>query len=1030
MAPALDRGDDGSTEPHARTPAQRYAEFRDRQSSPELTKFRALYDFEFDDFQVQACTALNEGNGVLVAAPTGSGKTVVGEFAVHLALERGLKCFYTTPIKALSNQKYADLVRRYDSRTVGLLTGDNSVNGEAPIVVMTTEVLRNMLYAGSPTLRGLGYVVLDEVHYLADRSRGAVWEEVIIHLPESVRLVALSATVSNAEEFGDWLDDLRGGVTVIVDEHRPVPLWQHMMVGNRLYDLFTDPAGTRVNPELLRIAQRDRWAQQSVQATGSSRPGRGGRRGHPGGRAGHNGSRPKYTGGYASRGGGGRNAGGFAPGRGRPPYRPEVISRLDSAGLLPAINFIFSRAGCDAAVQQCLAAGLRLTQPDEAVAITEFVEERTADIPDEDLAVLGYGEFLSGLQRGIAAHHAGLLPTFKEVVEELFSSGLVRVVFATETLALGINMPARTVVIEKLDKWNGETHAELTPGEYTQLTGRAGRRGIDVEGHAVVLWQPGIDPQAVAGLAGTRTYPLNSSFRPSYNMAVNLTGQVGRDRAAALLESSFAQFQADRGVMDLTRQIRRNSEAMAGLAEKMACDQGDFAEYAAMRRELSDLEGDLSRRRAVARRTEAARSLEALRRGDIIRVPGGRRAGMAVVLDPGPGSGRTPHTGGGPGPSGREQRGRGQGRTANERGRSVGPDAAQLAAMAGHGPLVLTANRQVKRLSLDDFPVPVEAVDRIRIPASFSVRSPQHRRDLAASMRSRLAGRDIAGPQRVADWNDGASHRAAAADQPGSADRTGGGPGARSGLSSPDQQIADLRRRLRRHASHGCPDREEHARYAERYARLKRETEALERKVASRSHVIARTFDRVCAVLESLGYLTGDTVTPEGRLLGGLYSELDLLAAECLRRGYWNGLDTQELAACVSALSFESRQIDDTAAPRLPSAKVRDVLGRMVRAWGQLDELEKENGVSFLREPDLHFASAAYEWAGGARLEDVLETADLTPGDFVRAVKQLIDLLDQIASAPVPGSAGGDLRATARAAIDGIRRGVIAYTSV
>ena len=656
MAPALDRGDDGSTEPHARTPAQRYAEFRDRQSSPELTKFRALYDFEFDDFQVQACTALNEGNGVLVAAPTGSGKTVVGEFAVHLALERGLKCFYTTPIKALSNQKYADLVRRYDSRTVGLLTGDNSVNGEAPIVVMTTEVLRNMLYAGSSTLRGLGYVVLDEVHYLADRSRGAVWEEVIIHLPESVRLVALSATVSNAEEFGDWLDDLRGGVTVIVDEHRPVPLWQHMMVGSRLYDLFTDPAGTRVNPELLRIAQRDRWAQQSVQATGSSRPGRGGRRGHPGGRAGHNGSRPKYTGGYASRGGGGRNAGGFAPGRGRPPYRPEVISRLDSAGLLPAINFIFSRAGCDAAVQQCLAAGLRLTQPDEAVAITEFVEERTADIPDEDLAVLGYGEFLSGLQRGIAAHHAGMLPTFKEVVEELFSSGLVRVVFATETLALGINMPARTVVIEKLDKWNGETHAELTPGEYTQLTGRAGRRGIDVEGHAVVLWQPGIDPQAVAGLAGTRTYPLNSSFRPSYNMAVNLTGQVGRDRAAALLESSFAQFQADRGVMDLTRQIRRNSEAMAGLAEKMACDQGDFAEYAAMRRELSDLEGDLSRRRAVARRTEAARSLEALRRGDIIRVPGGRRAGMAVVLDPGPGSGRTPDTSGGAGLGRREQR--------------------------------------------------------------------------------------------------------------------------------------------------------------------------------------------------------------------------------------------------------------------------------------------------------------------------------------------------------------------------------------
>ena len=1039
MAPALDRGDDDSAAPHARTPAERYAEFRDRQAHPELASFRALYGFEFDDFQIRACTALNAGHGVLVAAPTGSGKTVVGEFAVHLALERGLKCFYTTPIKALSNQKYADLVRRYDSRTVGLLTGDNSVNGEAPIVVMTTEVLRNMLYAGSATLNGLGYVVLDEVHYLADRSRGAVWEEVIIHLPESVRVVALSATVSNAEEFGDWLDDLRGGVTVIVDEHRPVPLWQHMMAGSRLYDLFTDPAGTRVNPELMRMAQRDRWAQTQVATTGRSRPARGGRRGHPGGRPGRSGGGPP-----ASR-----------PGRARPPYRPEVVSRLDGAGLLPAIEFIFSRAGCDAAVQQCLAAGLRLTQPDEVATITEFVERRTADLPDEDLAVLGYGEWLTGLQRGIAAHHAGMLPTFKEVVEELFSAGLVRVVFATETLALGINMPARTVVIEKLDKWNGETHAELTPGEYTQLTGRAGRRGIDVEGHAVVLWQPGIDPDAVGGLAGTRTYPLNSSFRPSYNMAVNLTGQVGRDRAAALLESSFAQFQADRGVLDLTRQVRRNRAAMADLASKMACDRGDFAEYAALRRELSDQEGDLSRRRAVARRTEAARSLEVLRRGDIIRVPGGRRSGMAVVLEPGPGPHRAPDRDGRGDRDGRDQRG-GRARTRGGRGdrdaggrggRGPAPrgrggpnlappaggfagETSRMAAMAGHGPLVLTANRQVKRLSLADFPVPVEAVDRIRIPASFSVRSPQHRRDLAATVRNRLADRDIGAPQRAADWDDDrAPERAAGHERSGPRDAPG--PRDASGpRDAPGQEIAALRRRLRQHPSHGCPDREEHARYAERYTRLNRETEALERKVASRSHVIARTFDRVCAVLENLGYLTGDTVTPEGRLLGGLYTELDLLAAECLRRGYWDGLDTQELTACVSALSFESRQSDDMATPRLPSAKVRDVLGRMVRAWGQLDELEKENGVSFLRQPDLGFATSAFQWAGGARLEDVLEDSDLTPGDFVRAVKQLIDLLDQIGSAPVPGAAGQHLRATARAAIDALRRGVVAYTAV
>ena len=315
------------------SPAERYAAFRARPAG--LTAFQSLYDFTFDDFQVEACEALNRGHGVLVAAPTGSGKTVIGEFAVHLALASGRKCFYTTPIKALSNQKYSDLVRRYGPESVGLLTGDNSVNGEAPVVVMTTEVLRNMLYAGSATLAGLGYVVLDEVHYLADRFRGAVWEEVIIHLPGSVQVVALSATVSNAEEFGEWLDQVRGGTTVIVDEHRPVPLWQHMLAGSRLYDLFTESGGEdRVNPELIRIAQRDEWAARKA----PSRPGRGGRR----------------------------------PRRFGVPRRPEVIERLDRAGLLPAITFIFSRAGCDAAAAQCVAAGLRLTTPDEAAEITDL----------------------------------------------------------------------------------------------------------------------------------------------------------------------------------------------------------------------------------------------------------------------------------------------------------------------------------------------------------------------------------------------------------------------------------------------------------------------------------------------------------------------------------------------------------------------------------------------------------------------------------------------------------------------------------
>jgi ATP-dependent RNA helicase HelY len=936
------------------------------EDGPELIAFQALYDFSFDPFQLDACRALNSGHGVLLAAPTGSGKTVVGEFAVHLALAEGRKCFYTTPIKALSNQKYADLVRRYSAAKVGLLTGDNSINGEAPVVVMTTEVLRNMLYAGSPTLAGLGYVVLDEVHYLANVFRGAVWEEVIIHLPESVRLAALSATVSNAEEFGDWLSQVRGGTTVIVDEVRPVPLWQHMLVGSRLYDLFTGPdsargtespgnASPKINPELRRLAQRD-----SEGGTG-------------GGRGGGRGAGDRKAPGRPTRGG-------RRPPRFRVPSRPDVIDRLDAAGLLPAITFIFSRAGCDAAVVQCLDAGLRLTTPDEAAEITALVQRRTADIPAEDLPVLGYPDWLAGLQRGMAAHHAGMLPTFKEVVEELFAAGLIRSVFATETLALGINMPARTVVIERLDKWNGESHADLTPGEYTQLTGRAGRRGIDVEGHAVVLWQPGVDPLAVAGLASTRTYPLSSSFRPSYNMAVNLVGRVGRQRAAALLESSFAQFQADRGVVGLTRQARRIRQSMEQL--EVSCDRGDFAGYLAIRRELSQHESEQARQRSAARQAEAVASLGQLRRGDIIQVPGGRRAGIALVLESPPAAPHPPPTS----PS-----------------LSTGPLQARSA--DSPGPLVLTVNRQVKRLSLADFPMPVTPIDRVRIPNGFSARSANHRRDLASTMRNKLAGRDLGKPQR-------------AGGRPGD----GGGEG---GSGGNDRVIESLRRQLRQHPCHGCPEREEHARQAERYLRLEREAEALESKVAGRTHVIARTFDRVCAVLDQLGYTEGDTVTAEGRRLAGLYSELDLLVAECLRRGLWDGLAPAELAACVSALTFESRRPDDASPPRLPHGRVREVLADMIRVWGELDGVEKEHQLSFLREPDLGFAWTAHVWARGRPLEQVL-SADLTPGDFVRAVKQLIDLLDQVAAAAGAAAVAG----TARRAIGALRRGVVAYSSV
>ncbi|MEY9943168.1 DEAD/DEAH box helicase [Kitasatospora sp. GAS1066B] len=937
----------------AMSPAEAYAASRRRakEQATALYGFRELYDFPLDEFQLEACRTLEEGQGVLVAAPTGSGKTIVGEFAVHLALAAGRKCFYTTPIKALSNQKYADLVKRYGAAKVGLLTGDNSVNGDAPVVVMTTEVLRNMLYANSHTLDGLGYVVMDEVHYLADRFRGAVWEEVIIHLPESVTLVSLSATVSNAEEFGDWLDTVRGGTKVIVAEHRPVPLWQHVMAGNRMYDLFSDPdvdgrpkfsqknPAKAVNPELVRLARSE--ADRNPRFAGRGRG-----RSMPSGR----------------------------PGRVWTPGRADVIDRLDAEGLLPAITFIFSRAGCEAAVQQVLTSGLRLNDEQERLQVRAIVEDRCAAIPDEDLHVLGYFEWLDALERGVAAHHAGMLPRFKEVVEELFLKGLVKAVFATETLALGINMPARSVVLEKLVKWNGEMHADITPGEYTQLTGRAGRRGIDVEGHAVVLWQRGLDPEALAGLAGTRTYPLRSSFKPSYNMAVNLVGQFGRHRSRELLETSFAQFQADRSVVGISRQVQRNEEGLDGYREAMTCHLGDFQEYMDLRRELKDRENELAREGGSQRRAAAIEAIEALKPGDVIHVPTGKFAGLALVIDPG-----LPPV------------------SRNGRGAIRHPDYQD-----GPRPVVLTAERQVKRLAMIDFPYPVVAVERVKIPKSFNPRSPQSRRDLASALRTKAGHLE---PER---YRKG---RAAAADDP---------------------QIARLRTELRQHPCHGCDDRENHARWAERYQRLHRDTEVLERKMRSRTHTIARTFDRVSGLLTDLGYLVGDSVTDDGKRLGRLYGELDLLASECIREGVWKDLAAAELAACASALVYEARQSDDAATPRLPEGGAKEALGRMVRIWGHLDALEEQHRINTAegvgqREPDLGFAWVAYRWALGHSLDAVLRDAEMPAGDFVRWTKQLIDVLGQIQDA-----AGEDaqLRSTARKAVDALRRGIIAYSSV
>ncbi len=905
--------------------------------SGQLASFAEQLPFALDDFQQRACQALENGHGVLVCAPTGAGKTVVGEFAVHLALAAGRKCFYTTPIKALSNQKHNDLVARYGPERIGLLTGDQSINGDADVVVMTTEVLRNMLYANSPALHGLSHVVMDEVHFLADRMRGAVWEEVILHLPDEVRLVSLSATVSNAEEFGGWIQTVRGDTTVVVDEHRPVPLWQHVMVGKRLFDLFdyraSEAATARrdllVDPELLRHIANRREADRLADW------------------------QPR-----------GRNRG--RPSIYRPTSRPDVVGTLDREGLLPAITFVFSRVGCDAAVKQCLRSSLRLTSDEERVRIAEIIDRRTADLNEADLVVLDYHEWREGLLRGLAAHHAGMLPTFRHSVEELFTACLVKAVFATETLALGINMPARTVLLERLVKFNGEQHMPLTPGEYTQLTGRAGRRGIDVEGHAVVLWNPDLDPAEVAGLASTRTFPLRSSFAPTYNMTINLVNQMGPTQAHKLLESSFAQYQADRSVVGLVRGVERGERLQKEIAGELGGHDAPMLDYVRLRLQISERERAQSRSSRLQRRKAANDALAALRRGDIITIAQGRRGGLAVVLD-----------------ADRD---------------SDDPR-----------PLVLTEHRWAGRISSADYSGASEPMGSMQLPKRVEHRNPRARRDLASALRSAAAGLDV----------------------PSVKAKRSGPPKERD----VDPELAGLREQLRVHRAHGLPDREAKARLAERYLRIERDNEQIRQKIAAATNSLARTFDRIVVLLTEREFIDGNDgdprVTDDGRLLARIYSESDLLVAECLRSGTWEGLDAAELAAVLSSVLFESRG-DASGSPdgsAVPTGKLRRALNQTRRLWTELRADEQRHRLTGSREPEDGFVAAIYRWATTGDLTTALAASDssgtgspLSAGDFVRWCRQVLDLLDQVRNAaPTPA-----LRATAKRAINDIRRGVVA----
>lgn len=846
--------------------------------SPAREAFLSRLEHEPDPFQISAMNSLDAGASVLVAAPTGSGKTLVAEYAVARAMAAGKRTFYTTPIKALSNQKYRDFGTILGPSRVGLVTGDNSTNSDAPLVVMTTEVLRNMIYTRSERLDDLAVVVLDEVHYLQDAYRGPVWEEVIIQLPPEVQLVCLSATVSNADEVAEWLSTVRGRTDVVIERTRPVELVTHFA--------YRDHATDRVEMQDTIVGGEPNRHLQRTMAVNGRESGRG------------RGGRPRKR---------------FAP-----PSRTEVVDLLDQNEMLPAIVFIFSRAQCEDAVRSCARDGIVLTTAEEEDEIVAIIEEHCAGLNDDDRSALGYAEFLDTVSSGVACHHAGMIPVFKEAVEECFVRGLVKVVFATETLAVGINMPARAVVIEKLTKYTGEHHALLRASEYTQLTGRAGRRGLDDIGHAIALWSPWVSFDQAAGLALSRSFRLTSAFRPTYNMAVNMVANHSRAGAEHLLNLSFAQFQADRDVVTTEAQLERKRRELTALEKALSSGT-------ASQRDRGGLPDDDRLDETPAGDVEAEIALRSLRPGDVVIFDAANIRGRGLVLS-----------------------------TASRR--------------SGMRITILSPSKKTLEVTARDLrSLPLKA-GRVDLPTPFEPARSEFIREAAARLVKARVDESVT--------SRAVEHSGRRSDGPVDSART--------------------------------------------MKRLRRDIEQMEGRVGRRSGSVSARFMDVVTMLEEMGYVDSWRLEPKGELLSRIFHESDLLIVEVLSSRVLDSLAPRDLVAVLSTLIFEPRG-QDAPSVRWPNDTVRTCAKRIDKISTRIHEKEAARGITRHRPPHPGIVWEMSAWAAGRPLSRIIDD-DLTPGDFVRTVRQLVDLLRQISLA-APSEA---LRESALQAVSMVDRGVVA----
>ena len=915
--------------------------------TPLLAAFARRYPFALDAFQIEASVALDDGRSVLVAAPTGTGKTLVAEYAVYRALARGQRIFYTTPIKALSNQKYRDFRAQYGD-AAGLLTGDVVISPTAraavdletgavevgrhggQIVVMTTEVLRNMLLQDAAAMRDVGCVVFDEIHYMADPMRGTTWEESIICCPRDVQFVCLSATVANAAEIASWISDVHGETQLVFHDERAVPLEHHYFIDNEPV-LAVDADGRRVT----RFTNVGGEARHGIRRRGFDwidGPPRKARREAP----------PE-----------------------------EIVLGLRQRNLLPAIYFLFSRRETESSAEAC--SRLRLTSPAERRTIAARVTEKLDHLAPEDRR-LGQVEALTRLLPiGVAFHHAGLLPVLKQLVEELFADGLIGVVFATDTLALGINMPARTVVIGEFSKFDGESRRLLTTNEYRQLTGRAGRRGIDEHGTAVVPYSPWVPADDVFGIATGPLLPVESAFLVRYNTVLNLwTAEEGGEpgeRLVGLIANSLREYQLDGQLRDLRAESIELAAAIAAFDLNCPrCTVEGLAEYETLRRALP----------RARKSEEKARRAEEFLRNDLDARPWQPTKSQVRFALRTFSGGEPIHT------------------PAYNWGAFLRrPTEAEGVALVLFGDEVRTIKSYAEvdylapaagRVDLTDLtPPPSSAVEEgAGGEIDVSSLSPNERREITR----RLRALDLPNLAELA-----ASHRARL-------ERELAGPLARAGaqVAEAAAERTSTEARIAAHPSHGCQNRHAHREALQTLDDARERRGEIVDRIGRLGHVrrsrTRQTLRSIQRVLERFGHLRRGEVTSRGRALADVFDTNGLILCEAIELGVFKGLSAPELAETLSWFAYDRDQAfpNRCGLPRR-ALEARD---RLADVEAAVLRAEMEVGLRLSTGFNRNFYGLAHAWCQGESFEEILSRVTLAEGDVMLTFSKTLDLMRQL----------------------------------